>query len=116
MKAAGRGCIVNIADVSADRPLADAIPYCIAKAGVISMTYGMAKALAPEVRVNSVGPGPIVFPDDYPEDKKREDVGATLLGREGGVEAIARAVRFLCEHDYITGTFLPVDGGYRFGI
>lgn len=116
MKKQGKGCIVNIADVSADRPLAEAIPYCMAKAGIVSMTYGLAKALAPEVRVNAIGPGPMLFPPDYPEEKKREELEATLLGREGGADAIAKAVRFLCEHDYITGTMLPVDGGFRFGI
>ncbi len=115
MKARGRGAIVSIADVSAFRPWADAVPYCMAKAGVISMTYGLAKALAP-VRVNAIGPGPIVFPPDYPPEKARADREATLRGREGEPADIARAVAFLFESDNVTGTFLPVDGGYRFGI
>ncbi len=115
MKRRGRGAIVSIADVSAFRPWADAVPYCMAKAGVVSMTYGLAKALAP-VRVNAVGPGPIVFPPDYPPEKAQADRDATLRGREGEPDDIARAVAFLFESENVTGTFLPVDGGYRFGI
>jgi len=116
MKKRGSGSIVNIADVTGDRPLAQALPYCISKEGVVSMTYGLAKALAPSVRVNAIGPGPIVFPPDYSEKKKERDLRKTLLGREGGEDSIAQAVRFLCEHEYITGTMLPVDGGFRFGL
>lgn len=116
MKRRGKGAIVSIADVSADRPWIDAVPYCIAKAGVISMTYGLAKALAPEVRVNAIGPGPILFPPGYPEEKARADRAATLRGTEGEPADIARTVRFLLSSPNITGSFLPVDGGYRFGI
>ena len=116
MKARGRGAIVSIADVSTDRPWVDSLPYCMAKAGVVSMTYGLAKALAPAVRVNAIGPGPILFPPDYPEQAKRRDRGATLRGREGEPADVARAVRFLMESPNVTGVLLPVDGGYRFGI
>ncbi|MDX2175206.1 MAG: SDR family oxidoreductase [Candidatus Sumerlaeia bacterium] len=115
MRARG-GCIVNIADVTADRPWADSIPYCMAKAGVVAMTYGLAKALAPKVRVNAIGPGPMIFPPDYPDDLKEKDLEATLLRREGSPADIARAVRYFAANDYVTGVFLPVDGGFRFGI
>lgn len=116
MVAAGGGCIVSIADVTTDRPWVDSLPYSMAKAGVISMTHGLAKALAPSVRVNAIGPGPILFPPDYSEAEKRADREATLRGREGTADDIARTVRFLAESPNITGTFLPVDGGFRFGI
>ncbi len=116
MKENGGGAIVSIADVTFDRPWADSVPYCIAKAGVVSMTYGLAKALAPNVRVNAIGPGPILYPPDYPKEKIQEDRDATLRGIEGDPTDIARTVRFLLESPNITGTFLPVDGGYRFGI
>lgn len=112
----GGGAIVSIADVSFDRPWTDSLPYCMAKAGVVSMTYGLAKALAPEVRVNAIGPGPVLFPPDYPEELRDADREATLRGREGSPEDVARAVRFLLESPNVTGVFLPVDGGYRFGI
>lgn len=116
MKQRGRGCIVNLADVTHDRPRVDCIPYEIAKAGVVSMTYGLAKALAPAVRVNCIAPGPIDFPVNYSSEAAGKDVRATLLGRRGEGGNIAHAARFLCENDYITGAVLPVDGGYRFGI
>ena len=116
MKRRGRGSIVSIADVAQDRPWVDSLPYCMAKAGVVSMTYGLAKALAPHVRVNAIGPGPILFPPDYPAELARRDREATLRGREGEPEDIARAVRFLLTSPNVTGVLLPVDGGYRFGI
>ena len=116
MVRAGGGCIVSIADVTADRPWADSLPYCMAKAGLISMTLGLAKALAPSVRVNAIGPGPILFPPDYSEEEKNADRSATLRGCEGSPDDIARTVRFFAESPNVTGTFLPVDGGFRFGI
>jgi len=116
MVRAGGGCIVSIADVTADRPWADSLPYCMAKAGLISMTLGLAKALAPSVRVNAIGPGPILFPPNYGEAEKDADRSATLRGREGSPDDIARTVRFFAESPNVTGTFLPVDGGFRFGI
>ncbi|MCC6546365.1 SDR family oxidoreductase [Candidatus Sumerlaeota bacterium] len=116
MKAQGRGCIVNIADVTFDRPRVECIPYEISKAGIVSMTYGLAKALAPSVRVNCVAPGPIDFPVNYSSEAAGKDVRATLLGRRGEARNIAHAVRFFCENDYTTGAVLPIDGGYRFGI
>ena len=116
MRERGRGAIVNIADVSVDRPWPDSLPYCLAKAGVESMTYGLAKALAPAVRVNAIGPGPVLFPPNYPQERVDADRAATLRGVEGSPEDIAHAVRFLFEAENVTGVLLPVDGGYRFGI
>lgn len=115
MKRRGWGAIVSIADAVHDRPDPAAIPYHMAKSGVVTMTHGLAKALAPEVRVNGIGPGPIVFPEAYAEEAAEADRRATLLGREGRPEDIAKAVRFLVENENITGVCLPVDGGYRFG-
>ena len=116
MRARGRGAIVNIADVSGDRPLVDSLPYCAAKAGLVSITYGLAKALAPTVRVNAIGPGPILFPEGYPAEAAERDRRATLRGREGTPEDIAAAVVYLATAPNVTGVLLPVDGGYRFGI
>jgi len=116
MRERGHGAIVSIADVVTDRPWVDSLPYCMAKAGVISMTYGLAKALAPAVRVNAIGPGPILYPPGYPQARIDADRAATLRGHEGEPADIARTVRFLFESPNITGAFLPVDGGYRFGI
>ncbi len=116
MKARGWGAIINIADVMADRPLTDCIPYCMAKAGVVCMTMALARALAPAVRVTAIGPGPIAFPEGYPEGAAAKDVARTLARRQGHPADIARAVRFLCENEYITGVMIPVDGGFRHGL
>jgi NAD(P)-dependent dehydrogenase (short-subunit alcohol dehydrogenase family) len=116
MRERGGGAIVSLADVSADRPWPDSLPYCMSKAGIVAMTYGLARALAPAVRVTAVAPGPICFPADYTAAQAAADRAATLRGREGSPDDIARAVRFLCESRNITGIVLPVDGGFRFGI
>lgn len=116
MKARGWGAIVNIADVMAERPLTDCIPYCMAKAGIVCMTTALARALAPSVRVTAIGPGPIAFPVGYPEGESAKDIARTLARRQGHPADVARAVRFLCENEYITGVMLPVDGGFRHGL
>jgi NAD(P)-dependent dehydrogenase (short-subunit alcohol dehydrogenase family) len=78
------------------------------------MTYGLAKALAPEVRVNGIAPGPALLEEqhDTPEDRERASRG-TLLKRLGGVEVIAEAALYLVQADFVTGVVLPVDGGQR---
>lgn len=116
MKKQGGGCIVSLGDAVHDRPPPRSLPYSLAKAGIVTMTHGLAKALAPEVRVNAVAPGPVLFPEGYSREAKDRDRSRTLLGREGSPEDIAKAVRFLFESPYITGTVLPVDGGFRFGM
>ena len=116
MKRRGHGAIVSITDACAERPWATGLPYGMAKAALTAMTLGLAKALAPEARVNAIAPGPILFPKDYAEASKRRDRAATLLGREGTPEDVARAGRFLLESPDLTGVVLPVDGGLRLGI
>lgn len=106
------GAIVSIADWAGLRPYKDYLPYCISKAGVIAMTKGLARTLAPKVRVNAIGPGPVMVPTDLPEEEAKEIMERTPLKRHGSPEDIAAAVVFLLEgSDYITGAFLPVDGG-----
>jgi len=112
MLAQGAGKIINIADTSGLRPWPSYIPYSMTKSGVISMTKGLAKALAPAVQVNCINPGPVLLPEDYTVREKERAIERTLLKREGRAEDIAYAVRFLLEDgDYITGTVLAVDGG-----
>jgi NAD(P)-dependent dehydrogenase (short-subunit alcohol dehydrogenase family) len=111
MKERGRGKIVNMADVGAERVWPGFIPYCISKAGIIAMTEGLAKALAPAVQVNAIGPGVILWPEDADDEHKERVLQEVPLRREGSPEDIARAVRFFVENDYLTGVFLPVDGG-----
>ena len=111
MRAHGGGAIVTLADVAAARPWADYVPYSVAKAGVVALTVGLAKALAPLVRVNAIAPGPVLMPDDFDPAHRQREVDRTLLRREGRAEHVADAVVALAANDYITGVVLPVDGG-----
>jgi len=111
MRDNGGGAIVNIADTAAERPWRGYLPYSVAKAGIVALTRGLAKELAPEVRVNAIAPGPIVFPEDFDTAARDREIARTLLRREGDPQNIADAVVALIENDYITGVLLPVDGG-----
>jgi len=111
MREGDGGVIVALADVAGLRPWADYLPYSIAKAGIIALTYGLAKALAPSVRVNAIAPGPVLFPDDYDAVAQQQEIARTLLQRPGTPQHIADAVLALVTNDYITGVVLPVDGG-----
>jgi len=107
-----KGKIINIADVSAESVWPSYIPYCISKAGVIALTKGLAKALAPYVTVNAISPGTVLLANKY--DKEEEDylINRTPLKRVGQPEDIAKTVAFLLEgSDFITGAILNVDGG-----
>ncbi len=109
-----RGAVVNITDIHAERPLAGYPLYCAAKAGLLGLTRALALELAPEVRVNAVAPGPILWPDDGAFDSaaRRDIVAHTLLRREGSPADIARTVRFLLDDaPYVTGQVINVDGG-----
>ena len=112
MKKQGWGKIVNIGDPSGENPWPSFIPYGLTKGGIISMTRGLAKALAPEVQVNCINPGPVMFPDDYSKENQERALKNTLLKKEGTAEDIAKTVRFIIEgSDYITGAIINVDGG-----
>jgi len=107
------GCIINIVDIHGDRPLKDYSLYCIAKAGLIMFTKSMARELAPEVRVNGIAPGAIMWPEvqEY-ENMHEEIISRTALKREGNPQDIADTALFLIEHaNYITGQIIAVDGG-----
>lgn len=109
------GCIVNIADIHAERPMHGHLLYSIAKAGLAALTRGLAQEMAPQVRVNAVAPGVILWPDG-PEwedvEQRRKIVAHTLLKREGEPEDIAKAVVFLIQDaPYVTGQIIAVDGG-----
>ncbi|MBI4742050.1 MAG: pteridine reductase [Betaproteobacteria bacterium] len=109
-----RGAVVNITDIHAERPLAGYPLYCAAKAGLLGLTRALALELAPEVRVNAVAPGPILWPDDgaFGSAARRDIVAHTLLRREGSPADIARTVRFLLDDaPYVTGQVINVDGG-----
>jgi pteridine reductase len=109
-----RGCIVNISDIHADRPLRRYVVYSVAKAGLTALTRSLASELGPDVRVNAVAPGPILWPDDgsYDEVARQRVVSHTLLKRTGETDDVARTVYFLvAEAPYVTGQVIAVDGG-----
>ena len=111
---AARGAIVNITDIHAERPLKGYPLYCAAKGALLTLTRALAVELAPEVRVNAVAPGPILWPeqDRFDGDARQLIIDHTLLGREGGPEEIAAAVQFLLANaTYVTGQVINVDGG-----
>lgn len=109
------GVIINIADTAAERPWKGYLPYSVAKAGIVALTRGLAKDLAPNVRVNAIAPGPMLFPPDYDDATKKREIERTLLERPGNPQHIADAIVALIEIDYITGVLLPVDGGRSLG-
>ncbi|WP_031434513.1 pteridine reductase [Methylomarinum vadi] len=108
-----QGCVVNIIDIHAERGLKSYPVYSIAKAGLAAMTRSLAKELGPEVRVNGIAPGAILWPeDDMGQEMKDEILQRVTLRRCGEPMDIARALRFLInEADYVTGQILAVDGG-----
>ncbi|WP_291993793.1 pteridine reductase [Candidatus Accumulibacter sp. ACC003] len=111
---AARGAVVNITDIHAERPLAGYPLYCAAKAGLLGLTRALAIELAPQVRVNAVAPGPILWPDsgDFDSAARQEIVAHTLLQRAGCPQDIAQAVRYLIEDAaYVSGQVINVDGG-----
>lgn len=106
------GSIVNITDASVDRPYSNRLPYFASKSALENLTRGLARKLAPEIRVNGVAPGPIDFPDGYDPDDRQRLIEDTLLERKGTHREIAKSVYHLAvEATYTTGSILAVDGG-----
>lgn len=114
---ANRGTIINMIDIHARRPLRDFHVYGAAKAGLAMLTRSLARDLAPEVRVNGIAPGAILWPEDGMSDKVKQNiVGKIPLGRPGEPDDIARTVLFLVrDAPYITGQIIAVDGGRSIG-
>lgn len=112
-----RGAIVNLVDVHASQPLARHPVYCMAKAALAMATRSLAKELAPEVRVNGVSPGAVLWPDSGKSAEEQQAlVGRTALRRIGTPEELAAAVLFLLrDATFVTGQILTVDGGRTLG-
>jgi NAD(P)-dependent dehydrogenase (short-subunit alcohol dehydrogenase family) len=109
----GRGKIVNLADIAWERVWAEYIPYVVSKAGLVALTKGLARALAPAVQVNAVAPGAVLLPEGSTREEREHAIRRIPLQRLGSPEDIARAVVYLVENDFITGEVLTVDGGQR---
>lgn len=112
------GCIVNIVDIHADRPLKSHPVYSLAKAGLVMLTKALARDLGPDVRVNAVAPGAILWPENrMDEETKQHILSRTALKRQGCPEDIAKAVLFLIrDAAYTSGHVLTVDGGRSLSI
>jgi len=108
-----RGCIINILDIYARMPLGNHPLYCSAKAGLEMLTKSLAKDLAPDIRVNGVSPGAILWPENgNSEISQAELLEKIPLARMGHPQDVAKTVRFLIsDADYITGQIIAVDGG-----
>jgi pteridine reductase len=110
---AQRGLIINMIDIHALRPLKAHLVYSAAKAGLAMLTRALARELGPEIRVNGIAPGPVLWPEgDMDEGLKREIIDKTALKRHGTPEDVARTALFLAQDaPYITGQIIAVDGG-----
>jgi pteridine reductase len=104
--------VVNVIDVGGGLvPWRGFAAYCASKAALARVTECLALELAPEIRVNGVAPGTVLWPEGYGAARRRELAARIPLGRAGQPDDVARAVRFLAEAPYVTGAIIPVDGG-----
>jgi len=111
LKSAG-GCIVNMVDLQAERPIPNYLAYCASKAALWNLTLGLARQLAPQVRVNAIAPGVVEWPPDLPNDKREQYLRRVPLARAGTPQDVANAVEFLVTRaPYMTGQILRIDGG-----
>ena len=110
------GNIINITDIYALRPQAEHPIYCASKAGLLGLTKALALDLAPSIRVNAVAPGPILWAEKNDPSYKDIVLAKTPLAKLGGADAIADAVGYLAEADFVTGEVIHVDGGRQIHI
>jgi pteridine reductase len=110
---ATQGLILNMADIHGQRPLKGHSVYSVAKAGLVMLTKSLARDLGPDIRVNAIAPGPVMWPEQPMEDAlKAEIIDKTALKRSGSPDDIARLVLFLAtQAPYVTGQVIAVDGG-----
>lgn len=105
------GNVINMQDIHAQRPLAGHSIYCTSKAALGMLTQSLAKELAPEIRVNGIAPGAILWPEQSNEDQENEILNKIPLKRCGSPDDIVRTALFLASSPYITGQTINVDGG-----
>ena len=107
------GQVINISDTNLSRGVANYSIYSAAKAGLEAITKGLARELAPEIKVNAIAPGAMLEPPDvtWTEEQKNKVISSIPLKRMGSEKDIAEAVKFLESSDYITGQIIKVDGG-----
>ncbi len=107
-----QGTIINIVDIHAERPLKAYPVYSMAKAGLVMMTRALASELGPDIRVNAIAPGAILWPEhEMDEETRLKIISRTFLKKQGDPSDIARAVLYLIDAAYVSGQVLTVDGG-----
>ena len=108
-----RGLIINLVDIHGLRPLRAHPVYCAAKAGLAMLTRSLARELGPEIRVNGIAPGPVLWPEvELADALKQEIIEKTALKRHGSPADVARTALFLAKDaPFITGQIIAVDGG-----
>ena len=108
-----KGSIINITDTNLSKGVANYSIYSAAKAGLESITKGLARELAPDIKVNAIAPGAMLEPPDvtWTEEQKSKVISSIPLNRMGSEKDIAEAVKFLAKSNYITGQIIKVDGG-----
>ncbi len=105
--------IINMIDIAALAPEPDYVHYAATKAGLIALTKGLAKSWAPRIRVNGVSPGPVLVPEHYDDEARRQWLENLPMGEELGPDDIARTIQFLVDGPRgITGEIITVDGGW----
>jgi NAD(P)-dependent dehydrogenase (short-subunit alcohol dehydrogenase family) len=107
------GAIVNIADLAAFETWPSYIPHSISKAGIVKMTEGLARVLAPSIRVNAIAPGAVLLPEDWGEKTGERLSDTTPLHRIGEPDDVVQAMLYLLSADFVTGETIVVDGGRR---
>lgn len=110
------GCIINISDIHAEKPLKHYAIYCQSKAALNMQTFSLAKEFAPDVRVNAIAPGAIMWPEEsnaLSDDQKQQIIDKTLLKQHGSPESIAKMCLAIIENPFVTGIITPIDGGRR---
>ena len=111
LRADGGGLIVNIADLSAFQPWPSYVAHAVSKAGLVHLTRVLARALAPDIRVNCVAPGTVLPPEGYTDSESDPKGARRVIGREGTPEDAVRALLYFAEADFVTGEVAVVDGG-----
>ena len=111
-----QGVIINMVDIHAEKPLKDHTVYCMAKSALVMMTQSLAKELAPDIRVNGVAPGAILWPEnELGETEKQHIIDQIPMAALGTPQDIADTINFLIHAPYITGQIIAVDGGRSLG-
>lgn len=113
MQQTGNGIIINMVDTGVYIAWKDYLPYLMGKAGIELLTYGLAKALSPDIRVNGIAPGPVLLEAGLTEAQYEHFRQTTLLKRLGGPDVLAETALYLVQNEFVTGVVIPVDGGQR---